>query len=532
MAAMAVLALAAGIGLCVLFLDAGGGTDGENAPDAGAQAAQEEPALAQRADFLPSALRFGERLPVTEFKTKDGGVRSLDELRGKTLVLLFWGSWCPYCERVLERSAELERALRAYPDTELILIDKLDPDKGETVEKAQRCLAQNGVGFESLYDEGLRAYAAYGMKRIPTALVLDGNGYLRAMTAQPLTDGEALRALLEDARGGGATARFVREHMTGEDGGVYTTYAARGGDSPTGRDVLSESQGLAMVCALLADDREWFDQSYGYAKEKLEREGVFCWYAAADGKRAGANALIDDLRIYSALRAADGRWGGYGAEAKALATALGGHNVSRGHLCGFYDFAQKRVGNTVPLLTLDLSALRLLEEDAPGIAAAAREAEAILCGGYIGDDFPLYYASYDHKAKRYSHEDLNTSEALTVLLHAVTAGVARRESLDWLARRVASGTLAARYDVSGRPVPGYAYDSTAAYALAALIGARAGDAELYTGARNRMENLHVAAGSPLAGAFSGREDGEDIIAFDQLLPLLVYSATADVVFEE
>ena len=209
-AGIAALAAVAGIGLCVLLFNNARAQEEQPAQIHQAQSAQESPArediaLAQRSDFLPDGIRPGERLPVTEFKTKDGAVRDLDESRGKKLVLLFWGSWCPYCEKALRHSDEFARVLRETGDCELILIDKLDERKGESVKKAEAFLAQNGIGFECLYDEGLRAYDAYGLKLIPTALVLDEEGYLRAMTIEPLDSGEALLALLKGAENGGDT---------------------------------------------------------------------------------------------------------------------------------------------------------------------------------------------------------------------------------------------------------------------------------------------------------------------------------------
>ena len=34
------------------------------------------------------------------------------------------------------------------------------------------------------------------------------------------------------------------------------------------------------------------------------------------------------------------------------------------------------------------------------------------------------------------------------------------------------------------------------------------------------------------GAFSDRADGSDIIAFDQLMPLLVYAGAREIIFED
>ena len=495
-------------------------------------APQPDNPLTQWADFLPDALAYGEKLPVTEFRAADGAIRSLRDYEGKKLILMFWGSWCPYCDEALRHCAEFEALLRERTDYGFILVNKLDTDKGETIERAERHLAENAIPFESLYDEGLTAYKAYGMKLIPTLLILDEWGYLRCMTTDAPQSHQELKHLLDYAESGGAasTERFVLENMIGEDGGAHTNFVDKSGDSPTGHDVLSESQGLLMEYAVLSRNSELFADSWNYAKERLYRDGVFAWYATGDGKRANANALIDDLRIYRALKNANELWGGYGAELAALAKAIGGHNIEKGHLAGFYDFQQKRAGTTLPLFYIDLEALRDLAAEDADFAEAAREAEEILRGGYIGDGFPLYHSTYDHSTGKYSADSMNTSEALMSLYHAVRAGIAEPRSIDWLARKVESGTLAARYHADGRPVNGFEYDSTAAYAIAALIGAEAGNARLYTCARNRMEKYYVTEPTSLQGAFSDRADGSDIIAFDQLMPLLVYGGTKGIAF--
>ena len=503
-----------------------------NREPASAPEAEADDALTEWAALLPDAIAYGEKLPVTEFRAADGSIRGLRDDAGKKRILMFWGSWCPYCDEALKHCAEYEAVLRERTDCEFILINKLDADKNETVERAERYLTENAIPFKSLYDEGLTAYRAYGLKLIPTLLVLDEQGYLRYMTVATLRSGAELAEILDYVDSGGAapTERFLRQNMIGADGGAYTTYADRRGDSPTGRDVLSESQGILMEYAALTQNAELFADSWNYARERLYRDGVFAWYATEDGRQASANALIDDLRIYRALRTADVLWGGYEAELAELAEAIREHNISNGHLAGFYDFQQKRAGTSLPLFYIDLEALRDLAEDGADFAEAAQEAEDILRGGYIGDDFPLYYSAYDHASGKYSQDSLNTSEALISLYHAVKAGVAEQRSIDWLQRRVESGTLAARYRVDGQVVNGFDYDSTAAYAIAALIGAEAGNARLYTCARNRMEKYYVTEQTALQGAFSDRADGSDIIAFGQLTPLLVYGGTRGVTF--
>ena len=484
-----------------------------------------EAALTEWAGYLPDGVFYGQRLPVTAFLDGEGASRDLSEWAGRKLMLLFWGSWCPHCDGMLQAWQAFETVLLEHPDYDLLLIDKLDPGKGETVEKARAYLAERGVPFECLYDEGLNAYKAYGVKRIPTLLALDGQGYLRWVTAEVPTTAPELRAMLERAESGGAaTERFLLENMLGEDGGLFTTYLNKAGSLPTGRDVLSESQGLLMEYAALTGNRALFERCWQYARDRLGREGVFAWYRTEEGAQAEANALVDDLRIYRALTAADALWGGFRQARDELAEAILAHNAPGGRLAGFYDFRQKRAGSALPLFSLDLEAL-----DDLGLR---QQAEEILRGGMISDAFPLYYASYDQATGAYSRDSLNTSEALTALLHAARAGLIRQTSIDWLEQKVVTGTLAARYDVDGQVVKGFDYHSTAAYALAALIGAECGNARLYTCARHRMEAYAVTEPSPLQGSFSDRADGSDIIAFDQLLPLLVYAGTGEITFDD
>lgn len=523
--AAGIVMLSVFIVLCVLSLGAGAHEDDAGQP-APAQTQEAAASLAEGIGWLPDAVCYGRKLPVTTFRAADGSKRSLDDYAGKKLMLLFWGSWCSSCDRVLRQWQAYAAALLEHPDYALVLINKLDAGKGETVEKAQAYLTGNAIPFESLYDESLRAYKACGVKRIPTLLVLDERGYLRYMTTDVPASGPELRALFAYAESGGAadTERFLTEHMIGEDGGVYTAYLGKRGAAPAGHDVLSESQGLLMEYAALTRNRTLFEQSWRYAREKLYRDGLFAWYATEAGEQANANALIDDLRIYRALKAADALWGGYEAEYAALADAILTRNVSRGQPVGFYDFRQKRAGSVIPLFFLDMEALRDM--------GLLQRAEDILRGGYISDAFPLYRSAYDHSSRTYAEDSLNTSEALMTLYHAAQAGLAGQASLDWLERQVVSGALAARYDLSGQPVKGFDYHSTAAYAIAALIGAQSGNARLYTYARHRMETYRVAEPSALQGSFSSRGDGSDIIAFDQLMPLLVYAATRDITFDD
>ena len=494
------------------------------------------PTLSGPEFFLPEKLAFGERLPCSLFWDEQGQpVDILESYAGSRLVLMYWGSWCPYCETQLEALEEFQKEIEASGNTRLLLVNKTDESKGETQEKAEAYLAEKGwQEYEHVYDMDLAAYQAYGMKRIPTTIVVDEEGFVRAVDSRVLEDGEALAELLEQSRVGhaGALLSFLKNNMRGADGGLFTAYRESQGSSPKGHDVLSESMGLWMECAVLLGDRALFDEGLGYVTEKMSRGGVYAWYVDSKGNQADSNALLDDLRIARALAAAEQTWGGYETALRELAGQLLAKNTYRGRLSSFYDFRLRRSGSSISLAYADFEALSCLAEYDSRFADMAEDLKQIVDGGFIGNDFPLYYSSYDYKQQRYSRESLNTAEALLTLYHLCGTELLRPESLQWLKSAIAGDTLAARYEVDGTPVAGYQYDSTAVYAIAALIGQKCGDGELYRMAREAMERARVTdRESPFYGSFSHSDNGSDLQSFDQLMPLLVYCRSSRAKFQ-
>ena len=79
--------------------------------------------------------------------------------------------------------------------------------------------------------------------------------------------------------------------------------------------------------------------------------------------------------------------------------------------------------------------------------------------------------------------------------------------------------------MEGQPVNGYQYDSTAVYALTAMIAREIGDKDLQGKALKKMEIMRIVNTSyAYHGAF-GMTDGTGIIAFDQIMAMLAYEYT-------
>lgn len=69
-----------------------------------------------------TGLNRGERFYNLAFKNADGKPMKLSELRGKVVVLHFWGSWCPSCRREMPDMQQLHQALGTAKDIEMILL--------------------------------------------------------------------------------------------------------------------------------------------------------------------------------------------------------------------------------------------------------------------------------------------------------------------------------------------------------------------------------------------------------------------------
>lgn len=488
-------------------------------PEAAAATTQPQETLTQSVRRYPDNLRLGQVLTEHAFTTPEGETTTLSDQLGRDLTLcMYWGSWCGYCEKQVELLLPLAQKLEDQ-GVKVLLIDKMDPEK-ESLESAKAAISEKGILFDWIIDENLTVYEALGMHIIPTTFFLDSNGRVQLCRAGTIQSEAELEALLDYAKNGGAagTEEFVRENLLNAEGGVQMHVYESSAQSPSGQDVLAESQGLLMEYAAKISDRALFEKAYGYVKSYLDRQGLLAWYASGD-ETGNVNALLDDLRVLKSLNA----MGGYTEDVMSRAIAIAALNRDEGgNLVDFYSFPDGSRANRLTMCYCDWQALEIIRPLVPGFGDSLKAAEEILEGAYLGDDFPFYANYYDYETKTYDDSSLNMAEAMLTLLHQAQAGRLRDASLRWLQTQMAGDGIFARYDVQGSVVPGGDYESAAVYAIVGLIAQEVGDDLLLTQAVSRMESFRCfGAGSPLNGAFA--DSLEDVNAFDQCLALVLYA---------
>ncbi|MDN5348014.1 MAG: cytochrome c biosis protein CcmG, thiol:disulfide interchange protein DsbE [Clostridia bacterium] len=122
---------------------------------------------------------------------------SLQNFRGKVVLLNFWATWCPYC---VEEMGALEAAQRKYSDKGFTIL-AINVMSRETKAGIRAFVEKGGYSFPVLLDTEGRASEAYGIYSIPASYLIDGQGRVRWVKHGPLTEeeiGQKVEQLLKE----------------------------------------------------------------------------------------------------------------------------------------------------------------------------------------------------------------------------------------------------------------------------------------------------------------------------------------------
>jgi thiol-disulfide isomerase/thioredoxin len=135
----------------------------------------------------------GQPAPDTTFQLFDGGTATLDDLRGRPVLLNFWASTCAPC---LEEMPAFERVHDALGDE----ITVVGIDVAEGVEPGREMLERTGVTYRQGRDPQGTMIRAYGGIQLPHTVLLDADGTVVALRNKVLDEDE-IRALAEPLLG-------------------------------------------------------------------------------------------------------------------------------------------------------------------------------------------------------------------------------------------------------------------------------------------------------------------------------------------
>jgi thiol-disulfide isomerase/thioredoxin len=143
---------------------------------------------------------LGSHAPALAATSLDGTPLPADLTAGRVTVLNFWATWCPPCRAETPDLIEAYKSLKA-PDVAFLGIDTT-----ETGPIVKTFLSAKGVQYPTAL-AGPDLYNAFGIAYIPTTVVLDANGIVRARWIGGVTPAQ-LAKYVADARAG-RSSRFV-----------------------------------------------------------------------------------------------------------------------------------------------------------------------------------------------------------------------------------------------------------------------------------------------------------------------------------
>jgi peroxiredoxin len=127
-------------------------------------------AVAGLAGLLVAAAPLPNPAPDFELGALDGTTVHLADLRGKTVILHFWASWCTHCLSEMPVLQEAAADLRAR-GVEILAINLGEPRK-----KVERYVREHKLSFKVLLDRRGNVAQAYRVAGLPATILIDPAG--------------------------------------------------------------------------------------------------------------------------------------------------------------------------------------------------------------------------------------------------------------------------------------------------------------------------------------------------------------------
>jgi methylamine dehydrogenase accessory protein MauD len=116
--------------------------------------------------------RLGRPAPGFSLPETDGGQIDLASYSGRPVLLVFWTSSCPICQRELPLLNQLEPEFRGKG---IAVVTILLGGEGE----ARDFLNSNGIGLKSAYDSAGKVGAAYNVSGVPKMVLIGSDGKVK-----------------------------------------------------------------------------------------------------------------------------------------------------------------------------------------------------------------------------------------------------------------------------------------------------------------------------------------------------------------
>lgn len=126
-----------------------------------------------------------------------GATRSLEDLRGRVVVLNFWASWCKPCN---DEAPILEGIARGYRERKANVV-VLGINVQNLTEEANVFIRKNTMTFPSLRDGTDGTFNAYEVRGLPETFVIDETGRIAVKITGVISDPRQITVGVEQILG-------------------------------------------------------------------------------------------------------------------------------------------------------------------------------------------------------------------------------------------------------------------------------------------------------------------------------------------
>ncbi len=139
----------------------------------------------------------GDKAPAFQATTIDGQKVSLDNPQSeKPLFLVFWTTWCPFCEASIPRLKEIYSTHSPKDFTFLAI----NPGVNDSLRKTQLYVEKYHIPYPVVYDEGGVISKSFGINGVPTVIIVDKNQIVRHRDGIPDNVDQALKEPAREKR--------------------------------------------------------------------------------------------------------------------------------------------------------------------------------------------------------------------------------------------------------------------------------------------------------------------------------------------
>ena len=132
-------------------------------------------------NFLRARPPSSGEAPAFTLVDVQGNDVSLEELRGETVVLNFWATWCQPCRQEIP---DLSAFQDEHPEVRVLGISV---DEAITTNHLRSVSKRFGITYQVLHDPTAKVSHAYQVNGLPTTFVVDEEGKIKSAKAGPVS---------------------------------------------------------------------------------------------------------------------------------------------------------------------------------------------------------------------------------------------------------------------------------------------------------------------------------------------------------